>query len=68
MSVKVTEIWRYPVKSMGGERLEHCHLGSLGRHAPIMLEVLAPLRLLGRHLCRLDRCVLAHCDTRCGIE
>ena len=30
MSVKVSEIWRYPVKSMGGESLEHCHLGSLG--------------------------------------
>lgn len=27
---RVTEIWRYPVKSMGGERLERCTLGPLG--------------------------------------
>ncbi|MEJ7714017.1 MAG: MOSC N-terminal beta barrel domain-containing protein [Pyrinomonadaceae bacterium] len=27
---KVSEIWRYPVKSMGGEKLENCSVGSLG--------------------------------------
>jgi uncharacterized protein YcbX len=27
---RVTEIWRYPVKSMGGERLEACTLGPRG--------------------------------------
>jgi uncharacterized protein len=27
---KVTEIWRFPVKSMGGERLGRCELGPLG--------------------------------------
>ncbi len=26
----VAELWRYPVKSMGGERLDHALLGSLG--------------------------------------
>ncbi|HTI37721.1 MAG TPA: MOSC N-terminal beta barrel domain-containing protein [Vicinamibacterales bacterium] len=25
--VFVAEIWRYPVKSMGGERLEHVNIG-----------------------------------------
>ena len=28
--MKVSEIWRYPVKSMAGERLETAHLTSLG--------------------------------------
>ena len=28
--MKITEIWRYPVKSMGGERLDHVVLDSLG--------------------------------------
>jgi len=27
---RVIEIWRYPVKSMGGEQLERCALGKLG--------------------------------------
>jgi uncharacterized protein YcbX len=27
---RVSEIWRYPVKSMGGERLDRCELGALG--------------------------------------
>ena len=26
----VRELWRYPVKSMAGERLEHCEVGALG--------------------------------------
>lgn len=30
MAVKLAEIWRYPVKSMGGERLDHARLGALG--------------------------------------
>lgn len=27
---RIRQIWRYPVKSMAGERLEHCTVGSLG--------------------------------------
>jgi uncharacterized protein YcbX len=27
---RVREVWRYPVKSMAGERLEHCEVGELG--------------------------------------
>jgi uncharacterized protein YcbX len=30
MIARVSEIWRYPVKSMGGERLERCDVGPLG--------------------------------------
>ena len=28
--MKVEQIWRYPIKSMGGERLSHVRIGSLG--------------------------------------
>jgi len=28
--MRVEQIWRYPVKSMGGERLNHARIGSLG--------------------------------------
>jgi len=28
--MNVAQIWRYPIKSMGGERLNHAHIGSLG--------------------------------------
>ena len=28
--MKVTEIWRYPVKTMAGEKLQRCALGPLG--------------------------------------
>ena len=28
--MKVAQIWRYPVKSMAGERLDHARIGSLG--------------------------------------
>jgi hypothetical protein len=28
--MKVAQIWRYPVKSMAGERLDSAHIGSLG--------------------------------------
>ena len=28
--MQITEIWRYPVKTMAGERLERAHLGPLG--------------------------------------
>ena len=28
--MKVMEIWRYPVKTMAGEKLQRVHLGSLG--------------------------------------
>ena len=28
--MKIEQIWRYPVKSMGGERLDHARIGSLG--------------------------------------
>ncbi len=26
----VKELWRYPVKSLGGERVEQCSVGELG--------------------------------------
>lgn len=29
-SMKVAQIWRYPVKSMAGERLEQARIGPLG--------------------------------------
>ena len=29
-TMKIAELWRYPVKSMGGERLEHTTVGPLG--------------------------------------
>jgi uncharacterized protein YcbX len=55
----VAEIWRYPVKSMGGERLEHVEVGQLGlegdrivhiedRHGRIVTARTHP-RLLGCH-------------------
>ena len=28
--MKIAQIWRYPIKSMGGERLDHARIGSLG--------------------------------------
>ncbi len=28
--MKLAEIWRYPVKTMAGESLQHAHLGPLG--------------------------------------
>ena len=28
--MKIAEIWRYPVKSMGGERIDHAVLTALG--------------------------------------
>ena len=28
--MKVVEIWRYPVKTMAGEKLQRAHLGPLG--------------------------------------
>lgn len=28
--MKIAELWRYPVKSMAGEMLDHAHLNSLG--------------------------------------
>jgi hypothetical protein len=36
---RVSEIWRYPVKSMAGERLEAAELGALGLHADRMWAV-----------------------------
>src|SRR4029077_19126294 len=30
VTVKVTELWRYPVKTMAGERLQRARLGPLG--------------------------------------
>ena len=35
----LSEIWRYPVKSMGGERLEHATLGPLGLHGDRIVQV-----------------------------
>jgi uncharacterized protein YcbX len=35
----VAEIWRYPVKSMGGERLEHVEVGPLGLEGDRVVHV-----------------------------
>jgi uncharacterized protein YcbX len=37
--VKVSELWRYPVKSMGGERLDACDLTAAGIHGDRVLRV-----------------------------
>lgn len=39
--MKVAQIWRYPIKSMAGERLTNAH-----GH---VITARTPLRLLGRH-------------------
>jgi MOSC domain-containing protein len=36
MAARVTEIWRYPVKSMGGERVDAVAVGERGVHADRM--------------------------------
>src|SRR5690242_18794952 len=33
VTMRITEIWRHPVKSMGGERLEHVRVDARGIHA-----------------------------------
>ena len=40
--IKVSEIWRYPVKSMGGERIDAAALGERGLHADRMWAVRDP--------------------------
>ena len=40
--MQVGQIWRYPVKSMAGERLERAHLGELGIEGDRVLCVRAP--------------------------
>jgi uncharacterized protein len=42
MAVRVTEIWRYPVKSMGGERVDAVAVGERGVHADRMWAVRDP--------------------------
>ena len=37
--MKVEQIWRYPVKSMGGERLNHVRIGSLGLEGDRVVHV-----------------------------
>ena len=37
--MKVQQIWRYPVKSMGGERLTHARIGSLGLEGDRVVHV-----------------------------
>ena len=37
--MKVAELWRYPVKSMGGETLDRAHLDSLGIAGDRMVNV-----------------------------
>ena len=36
---RISEIWRYPVKSMAGERVDSVELGVLGMHADRMWAV-----------------------------
>jgi uncharacterized protein YcbX len=40
--VHVAELWRYPVKSMGGERLDRAVLGPLGIDGDRLVQVLRP--------------------------
>jgi len=40
--VHVAELWRYPVKSMGGERLERAVVGPLGIEGDRLVQVLRP--------------------------
>jgi uncharacterized protein YcbX len=42
MAARVTEIWRYPVKSMGGERVDAVAVGERGVHADRMWAVRDP--------------------------
>jgi uncharacterized protein YcbX len=42
MSATVTEIWRYPVKSMGGETIDAAAVGERGLHADRMWAVRDP--------------------------
>ena len=42
MSSTVSEIWRYPVKSMGGERIDAVAVGERGMHADRMWAVRDP--------------------------
>jgi hypothetical protein len=42
MSASVTEIWRYPVKSMGGETIDAAAVGERGLHADRMWAVRDP--------------------------
>ena len=37
--MKVTEIWRYPVKTMGGEKLQRVRMGPLGIDGPMRSHV-----------------------------
>jgi uncharacterized protein len=37
--MKVTEIWRYPVKTMAGEKLQQAHLGPLGLEGDRVVHV-----------------------------
>lgn len=37
--MKVAELWRYPVKSMGGERLDHARLDALGLEGDRVVHV-----------------------------
>jgi len=57
--MKVAQIWRYPVKSMGGERLNHARIGTLGIEGDRVVHVEDAIghvitarthhRLLGHH-------------------
>lgn len=43
MGITLSEIWRYPVKSMGGERMEASAIGKRGLHADRMWAVRDPV-------------------------
>ena len=42
--MKVTEIWRYPVKTMAGEMLQRVGIGPLGIEGDRVVHVEAPRR------------------------
>jgi uncharacterized protein YcbX len=39
MALHVAELWRYPVKSMGGEPLQHAQVGADGIHGDRLVQV-----------------------------
>ena len=41
--MKVAEIWRYPVKSMAGERLGRARIGALGIEGDRVVHVETPI-------------------------
>jgi uncharacterized protein YcbX len=70
MSATVTEIWRYPVKSMGGETIDAATVGERGLHADRMWAVRDPALgaiTTARRLPELLRCTARYPEDRAGF-